>query len=194
MRETLVLAAAYFLGSVPFAWLVARAGSGTDLRHVGSGNVGATNVLRSAGVARAVVALALDAGKGALAVWAARRAALKEPLVALAGFLAVIGHVLPLWFSFRGKGVATASGVFAVLAPQSFLGAAAVFFLTVGVTRYVSLGALLAALALALVAIVREPAVVAGAAVATAAVIWLRHRVNIERLRAGTEWRLGRHS
>jgi acyl phosphate:glycerol-3-phosphate acyltransferase len=196
MRETLILASAYFLGAIPFAWLAARVGGGKDIRHAGSGNVGATNVLRSAGVQRAVVALALDAGKGAAAVWLARRAALDDPSsgdpwVALAGFMAVVGHVLPIWFSFRGKGVATASGVFAVLAPRSWLVAAVVFVVIVWTTRYVSLGALLGALTLAVVALASEPRAVAAVAVASAALVGIRHKSNITRLRAGTEWRLG---
>jgi glycerol-3-phosphate acyltransferase PlsY len=192
MRDALILGAAYLLGSIPFSWLVARAAGGSDLRRVGSGNVGATNVLRTAGVARAAAALALDLGKGAAAVWLARRAALREPLVALAGLCAIVGHVLPFWLSFRGKGVATAGGVFAVLAPRAFLVAALVFGVTVASTRYVSLGALFAVLALAISALVSEPPFIAGVAVATAALIWFRHKENLQRLRAGTESRLGR--
>jgi glycerol-3-phosphate acyltransferase PlsY len=190
MTEALVLVSAYLLGSIPFAWLAARAGGGADLRRVGSHNVGATNVLRSAGVGRAAIALALDAGKGAAAVWLARRTALRDPLVALAALLAVIGHVAPPWFSFRGKGVATASGAFALLAPRSFLVSLIVFLVIVWRTRYVSLGALIGALALFIAAVAMERTVVAVVAGAAAAVIWIRHQGNIRRLKAGTEWRL----
>jgi len=193
MRDALVLAGSYVLGSIPCSWLVARAFGTSDLRRTGSGNVGSTNVLRTAGVVPGVVALALDVAKGMAAIWLARRAGAGEIVVALAGLLAVVGHVLPVWLRFRGgKGVATAAGVFALLAPGACLVATVVFILTVAVTRYVSLGSMCAAVTLALAVVVRpRPAAVAAAAWLTAGLILWRHAENITRLKAGREWRLG---
>lgn len=194
MRVALVLAGAYVLGSIPWAWLVARAAGTRDLRRAGSGNVGATNVLRTSGRAAGFAALGLDLAKGAAAVALARRAAVGDEAAAAAGLLAVVGHVFPVWLRGRGgRGVATAAGVFALLAPGALAVAVAVFLGVVMATRYVSLGALVGTVTLvAGVMFGDQPRATRIVAAAAAALIIVRHAGNIQRLRAGTEPRLGR--
>lgn len=192
MEETFAVLAAYLVGSVPFAFLMARR-RGIDLRTVGSGNVGATNVLRTAGVASAVVAMALDAVKGALAVIVAQRLASGPATPVIAGLASIIGHLYPVWLGFRGgKGVATAAGVFAVLTPVAVGIASVVFVVAVWVTRYISVGSLAGAVTLSVVASAIESSVpvIVGAFVA-ALIIGHRHRGNIARVLAGTERRVG---
>jgi glycerol-3-phosphate acyltransferase PlsY len=186
-----VAVVAYLLGSIPVSHLVARR-AGVDLRTVGSSNVGATNVLRTIGVFPAVVAALLDIGKGACAVFVAAALALSPAVVALAGVLAVVGHVAPVWLSFRGgKGVATGAGVLAVLAPTSLAAGVVVFAFTVWTTRYVSLGSCVAAGVVVIATVmIGEPAPVVLAAMAIAGLVWVRHRDNMSRLRAGSEARL----
>jgi glycerol-3-phosphate acyltransferase PlsY len=194
MASTLVLVAAYLLGSIPFSFLVARAFGVEDVRRVGSGNVGATNVLRSAGKAAGGLALLLDVAKGAaasgLAVWLAP----ERPVVpALAAVAAVVGHMYPVWLRFQGgKGVATGFGAFAPLVPKASLAATALFLLTLAVTRYVSLGSVIGAVSLAALAFVLgDSSFVAGAATFTAALVVLRHRSNLQRVWRGSERRTG---
>jgi len=192
MEDVLVVTLGYLAGSLPFAFLLARR-RGVDLRRVGSGNVGATNVLRTSGVPDAVVAMCLDAAKGALAVILAQRLASGSATPVAAGLAAVIGHIYPVWLGFRGgKGVATAAGVFAVLAPGALGIAGAVFVVAVWVTRYISVGSLAAAVALAVAAGAGDaPAAVAVGAAVSALIIVHRHRSNVGRLMAGTEQRIG---
>ena len=188
-----VLALAYLLGSIPCSFFVARAFGVRDVRRVGSGNVGATNVLRSAGRSAGATALVLDVVKGAVAVALARRLAPGDPLLpALAAVAAVVGHVYPLWLALRGgKGVATGLGAFAVLEPTAALIALPIFGLTVATTHYASLGSVVGAVSLAvLVVFFRGMDAVAIAASATAALIVFRHRSNLRRIRDGTERRL----
>ena len=140
----------YLVGSIPFAFLAGRYVRGIDIRHVGSGNSGAANVLRTSGAAAALCVLLLDMAKGATAVLCLQRLTPGNEAPALAGFAAVVGHVYPVWLRGRGgKGVATAAGVFGVLTPLALLPATALFVCAVWVTRYVSLGSLLAAVAIA---------------------------------------------
>ena len=188
----LLLVASYLAGAVPFAHLVARRLGGIDVRNAGSGNVGATNVLRVAAAPLAGLVLALDAGKGAAAVLAARAIGMDEGGQAAAGAAAVVGHVWPVWLRFRGgKGVAAASGVFAVLAPAATAMAGAAFVLVVSTSRYVSLGSMAAAVALPPLALAAgAPSVTVAAAAGVAGLIVARHRTNLSRLRSGTEWRL----
>jgi|SRR5687767_3218982 acyl phosphate:glycerol-3-phosphate acyltransferase len=192
MNEVAVVAFGYLAGSIPFSYLVARL-RGLDLRMAGSGNIGAANVLRTTDVPTAVLALCLDAAKGAVAVLVAQRLS-AEPATPVAGGLAsIIGHVYPVWLGFRGgKGVATAGGVFVVLAPMAAAVAAAVFVLATGVTRYASVGSIAAAVTLAVTTAAMDvpAAVVVGAAIAAIVVIH-RHRSNLARLLAGTERRVG---
>jgi glycerol-3-phosphate acyltransferase PlsY len=190
-----VLAASYLIGSVPFSFLVARAFGVSDVRRVGSGNVGATNVLRSAGRLAGLLAFLLDTGKGAAA------AALAAKLVPGVGWLppaaavaAVVGHMFPVWLRFEGgKGVATGLGAFAPLAPRAALVALVVFLLVAALTRYVSLGSVAGAVALAALAwLWQGPGPLAAAAAFTAALVVFRHRSNLRRIRLRTERRAGR--
>jgi glycerol-3-phosphate acyltransferase PlsY len=186
------VAAAYLIGSIPFALLVARR-RGVDLRRAGSGNVGSTNVLRTAGVEAAIAALLLDVGKGALAVLVARRMTMDQAVATVAGLAAVTGHMHPVWLRFRGgKGVATGAGAFALLAPISVGIAVAAFVVTVWVSRYASLGSLVGALTLAIVQVAEGPTVVAAGATVGALLVAVAHRGNVARLIAGTERQLGR--
>ena len=157
MEELAAVACGYLVGSVPFAYLLAQR-RGIDLRRVGSGNVGATNVLRTSGAREAV-----------------------------------IGHIYPAWLGFRGgKGVATAAGVFAVVAPLALAIASAVFVLAVWATRYISVGSIAGAIALAVSAAAGEvPGAVAVGATIAALIIVHRHRGNLARLVSGTERRVG---
>jgi glycerol-3-phosphate acyltransferase PlsY len=182
----------YLAGSVPFAFLLARR-AGIDVRFTGSGNVGAANVLRTAGTGRAVAVMALDVGKGMLAIAIAHLANAGAALTAAAGAAAVVGHIYPVWLRFHGgKGVAVAAGVFGVLAPVATVIALGLFLVIVRVTRYISLGSIAASLALPPAAwALGAPLAVVGAALGTAALIVFRHRTNIRRLRAGTERRMG---
>lgn len=192
MEQIVAIAAGYLLGSIPFAFLLSRR-RGIDLRKVGSGNVGATNVMRTMGVPAAVAAMCLDGFKGALAVLLAQRLTAGVGTPVWAGFASVVGHIYPIWLGFRGgKGVATAAGVFAVLAPVSLAIAGIVFVGAVSITRYVSVGSLAGTATLAAATAVSDaPVVVAAGALLTAILIVQRHRGNLSRLRAGTERRVG---
>jgi len=192
-KPALFVTVGYLLGSIPFAWLLARRAVGIDIRRVGSGNVGAANVYRTTGTTTALAVVTLDVAKGACAVLLARRAGCGLTVQASAGVAAVIGHVYPVWLAFRGgKGVATACGVFAVLAPAATMLAAVAFMATVWWTRFVSLGSVSAAVLLPPLAyVLAAPFAVVLAASIAAAIIIGRHRSNLARLQAGTERRLG---
>jgi glycerol-3-phosphate acyltransferase PlsY len=193
ITAVLPIAAAYLIGSIPASFLVARAFGVADVRRVGSGNVGATNVLRSAGRGAGAMALGLDVAKGALAVALAMRLAPGHPwLPAAAAAAAVVGHVFPVWLGFRGgKGVATGLGAFAVLEPVAALVALPVFGLTVAASHYASLGSVLGASGLALATLFfRGLDAVAISALGTAALVVVRHQSNLRRILDGTERRL----
>lgn len=199
-RDFGVLAGAYFVGSISFSLLIVRLLSRIDLRTVGSGNAGATNVLRASGRWPALLALALDVAKGVAPVRIAQAMGATAEIAAGAGLAAVLGHVFPVWFGFRGgKGVATGFGVFVALFPLAAALALGLFVGIVGATRIVSLGSIVAAVALPLLALGLArggwaPAIPTGVAlIATAAVaiVLARHRSNLARLLAGTERRLG---
>lgn len=175
----------YAVGSLPIGYLVAHSAGGVDLRRVGSGNVGATNVYRSTNLTMAIAVMLADMGKGAAAVLLSGGG---ENAVA-AGVAAVFGHVYPVWLRFRGgKGVATASGVFAILSPLPTVVAAAAFALVVARWRYVSLGSIVATLLLPIAEWMTpgRRAIDIGATI-VAALILFRHRGNIMRLLARTE-------
>ncbi len=188
----LTLLLGYLTGSVPFAFLLARP-AGVDLRVAGSGNVGAANVLRTAGARRAALVMILDVAKGVLAVAIAQFANAGSATIAATGAAAVLGHVYPVWLRFHGgKGVAVAVGVFAMLAPLATVIVIALFLLVVRVTRFISLGSVAATVALPPAAwLTGAPPIVVVTAMATASLIVFRHRGNISRLRAGTERRMG---
>lgn len=183
---------AYLLGSIPFGLLIARTFARVDVRGAGSGNIGATNVARTAGKKLGIATLLLDAGKGALAVVLARALGLELPWVCGAAALAVLGHVFPVWLGFKGgKGVATAAGVFLALAPAATAVAVLVFALAFAVGRVVSVASLLGSLALvgALVLLDgRTPVWVTG--LALVALIFARHAGNLSRLVRGQESKL----
>ena len=188
----------YFVGSLPLGFLIARGRSGIDLRRVGSGNVGATNVYRSAGRWLGLLVLLVDMAKGAGSALLAR--ALFSPgqdhAEALAGLAAVVGHIYPVWLRFvGGKGVAVAFGVFSILAPLSAAIAASVFVVATWMTRYVSLGSILATVTLPALEWTRgAPDAVSLAASGAGLLILFRHRGNIARLVRGTERRLGQRA
>src|SRR3954451_13663944 len=149
MSVAIAVASAYLLGSIPFAFLLARRLEGIDIRRAGSGNVGAANVLRISGVGAAIAVMVLDVAKGAGSVLVAQRWDGSDAAPAAAGLAAIVGHIYPAWLRFRGgKGVATACGVFSVLTPYAALPAFCMFLLTAWTTRYVSLGSVVATIAL----------------------------------------------
>src|SRR5262245_44541653 len=176
----IAIVAAYLIGSIPFALICARRWGGSDLRRAGSGNLGAANVMRVSGVAVGVIVAALDMAKGAASVWLAERIDPGSALPAAAGFAAIIGHIYPIWLRFRGgKGVATACGVFSVLAPLALPPALAIFTVAVWLTKYISLGSVLASVALPPLAYALGSSIpVVAAACAASALIVFRHRSN----------------
>jgi len=197
VRTALVLASAYLIGAIPVGYLVGRAFGGMDIRRHGSGNIGTTNVLRTLGRLPAILTLLGDVAKGYGAV-AIARAVVGETSAAVAacGALAVVGNCWPIYLGFRGgKGVATALGAFLGLMPLVTVPAAVVWLLIVAVSRYVSLGSILAAVSVPVGALLwRYPAALVLAGAVVAAVIVARHRDNIARLLSGTEPRLGQRA
>jgi len=187
-----IVIVAYLIGSVPFALLLARRWGAVDLRRVGSGNLGAANVLRASGVKAGVLVAILDITKGAVSVMLAERLG-GHAAAPAAGLAAIVGHIYPVWLRFRGgKGVATACGVFSVLTPFAIPPALGIFATTVWVTKYISLGSMLASVALPPIAYaIGSPAPAVAAAFAASAIIVFRHRSNLVRLRTGTERRIG---
>lgn len=183
----------YLIGSLPLGYLAGRRFGGVDLRAVGSRNVGATNMYRVSGPRLGLAVMAIDMAKGALAVGAASLGTARDAELVAAALGAVAGHVYPVWLRGRGgKGVATACGAFAVLAPMATALALAAFAATVALTRLVSAASVLAAVALPVFALVTGAAraIVWGAVSAAVLVVW-RHRSNLRRLTRGTEQRLG---
>jgi len=183
----------YALGSVPFAFLLARR-AGIDVRVAGSGNVGAANVLRTSGMPLGVAVMALDISKGAAAVLTAHAAAAGLTSMAIAGASAVVGHIYPVWLGFKGgKGVAVAAGVFGILAPLATIISALVFIVCVWMSRIVSVGSVAATIALPSIAWwTGAPDVVLNTSAGCASLIVFRHRTNIWRILTGTERRMRR--
>jgi glycerol-3-phosphate acyltransferase PlsY len=197
----LVILIAYLLGSIPFGYLIVRAKEGSDIRRTGSGGTGATNVSRRAGKAAGILTLFLDALKGAMAalfaIW------IFQPprdgvswWTAGAAIAVLLGHIFPVWLRFRGgKGVATAVGVFLVLSPAAVAVALVIFISIVFLTRYVSLGSIIAALTIPLliwlqhvfIRPIQAPAPLLTAALLGALLIVFAHRENIVRLVQGKE-------
>ena len=196
----LTLSLAYLLGSIPFGYLLVWLFRKQDVRATGSGNIGATNVARSGGKGLGLLTLLLDALKGYIAVLIAMHFApntLHGPstLAIAAAVVAVLGHVFPVWLSFRGgKGIATALGVFIALVPLVALASVILFALVVATTRLVSLGSILAAISIPFFALLlvpkRSPALLAGLTCISLVSI-LKHHANIVRLLKGTESRFG---
>ena len=190
-----VAVAAYLLGSIPFGLILTKIFGGADIRKSGSGNIGATNVARVMGPAAGILTLLLDAAKGALAVWLAGRFAEHHATsMTLAGIAALVGHCFPVWLKFKGgKGVATALGVFGMLAPLAALGATVFFLVVVLMWRYVSMGSVSAAAAMPLLVYFlwapghAPPLVVTFGTLFAAALVIAKHDANLERLVDGTE-------
>lgn len=182
----------YILGSIPFGLVIARVMNLGDLRSIGSGNIGATNVLRTGSKLGAFLTLILDSGKAGIAVLIARALA-AEDAAQIAGLCALIGHCFPIWLRFEGgKGVATFFGLLFALAWPVGLAAGATWLTVAFVTRYSSMSALMAAaLAPLWMALLNTPHMIALAA-ALAVLIFARHHANIARLLNGTEGKIGK--
>jgi glycerol-3-phosphate acyltransferase PlsY len=195
---------AYLLGSIPFGYILVRLTRGEDVRASGSGNIGATNVARSGGKGLGILTLLLDTFKGWLPVWVV----LHLPgmpvandrqlhvLAAAVALLAVLGHMFTVWLRFKGgKGVATGLGVFLALAPAAVLISVALFAVIFALTRYVSLGSIVAAASFPIILLIREGNIFGpwGMALTTtvAVLVIVRHHQNIGRLVNGTESRFG---
>ncbi len=177
----------YLLGSIPSGLLLTRVGGAGDLRKLGSGNIGATNVLRTGRKGLALATLVADIAKGALPVWLGYRW-FGPDLAVLAGAGAVIGHCFPVWLGFRGgKGVATAAGVILGLTPIVILPTLAVFVVVVWASRFVSLGSLVAAIAAPLAAWLLSYPQAAELYLLIAAIVFIKHAGNIRRLVTGNE-------
>lgn len=193
--SALIFLAAYFCGSIPFGLLFGKLFGATDVRTTGSGNIGATNVARSAGLSAGIFTLLLDAAKGAIPVWLARHYFPEHnAFQILAGLGALTGHCFPVWLKFRGgKGVATASGVFLVLCLPAALGAVLIFALVVGFWRYVSLASISAAAAMPMLVYFlwaphyAPPISITVGSLAAALLIIYKHDGNMQRLVEGTE-------
>jgi len=192
-QDSLMLVAglAYLLGSVPFGVLLTRALGLGDLRQIGSGNIGATNVLRTGNKAAAAATLILDAAKGAGAVLVAR-AAFGEDAAQLAGLAAFLGHLFPVWLGFKGgKGVATLLGILLALAWPVGLACCAVWATTAAITRYSSMAALFSAASASVWLLVFDHGRMLFLVIVLTLLIYARHTANIGRLKAGTEPRIG---
>ena len=211
MLPVILIVAAYLVGSIPFSYLVARVASGQDIREAGSRNVGATNVARTAGKGAGIAALLLDLGKGYAAVAMARWIVLRpewpfaaistsplhsrEMWIALAGLIAVLAHMFPVWLRFHGgKGVATAAGVFLALDPLVMAAAALVFLIVILSTRFVSLASILSAASIPIFLrflVHDSPFWRIAISIVIAIAVITKHHSNIARLTQGTERRMG---
>jgi glycerol-3-phosphate acyltransferase PlsY len=196
----------YLIGSIPFGYILVRLFKKQDIRTTGSGNIGATNVARTA-PALGIVTLILDVLKGALPVWLLSWYALNDVwdidegalMVSLVALLAILGHIFPVWLKFRGgKGVATAAGVFLVLSPKAFGLSLLVFLLVFALSRYVSLASILSAACFPLFAYYFEKSALwqtrslLVSSIIIAALIIVKHHENIRRLLNGTENKFGK--
>jgi acyl phosphate:glycerol-3-phosphate acyltransferase len=187
--------AAYLVGSVPFGYLIIRQTGQGDIRSVGSGNVGATNVARSAGIGAGALTFLLDAAKGAVAVWAAGRISGDSATWMIAAALgAMLGHIFPIWLAGRGgRGVSTGVGAFLVLCWPAVVAAIVIWLIVMTVSRYVSLASILAAASLPFLTYLlyapgHSPSyVILGGTTLGSLMIILKHRPNIARLMNGTE-------
>jgi glycerol-3-phosphate acyltransferase PlsY len=193
-----VILISYLLGSIPFGYLIVRARQGRDVRGAGSGNIGAANVTRVAGTIAGIATLLLDAAKGYLAVYiAGRLTGSNIRWMMVAALFAVLGHLFPVWLSFRGgRGVATGLGAFLPICQEAVVAAFVIWIAVVVFWRYISLGSIIAAAALPLLVYVlyapghAPPHVVSVITVAISVLIIWKHQPNIGRLINGTESRL----
>ncbi len=198
----IAIACAYLLGSIPFSLIVAKVMGGVDVRKRGSGNVGATNVLRTAGKAPGIIALACDIAKGVLPVtvmsgffYQYSIIINEDSLKILLGFAAICGHIWPVFLKFKGgKGVATSSGVLAILCPKAFAVAVLVFLLTVALTKYVSLGSVVSSVSLPIAAAIwAYPFQLVAFTITLCIICSYKHNANITRLINGEESKVGSH-
>jgi len=185
------LVVAYLIGGIPFGYLLVRLKSGEDVRSMGSGNIGATNVLRTSGRTVAVATLLLDIAKGFFAVWLMARLSADSPgWTSLAALAVMAGHAYPVWLKFRGgKAVASFIGAFLYLTPIPLVATLLVFVIVVAVTRHISMGSIIAAASLPLATWLishPHPSIVLASLIAGAFIV-VRHRTNIQRIRAGKE-------
>ncbi len=191
MIPALTLLAAYLIGGIPFGYLIVRLKTGRDVRSLGSGNIGATNVLRTTGRSVAIITLLLDIAKGFFAVWLMGRVSDDSPIWMSAAALAVMaGHAYPVFLKFKGgKAVASFIGAFLYLTPIPLLAVLILFVIVVSATRFISLGSIIAAgtFPFAVWLILHPPAAVVVAALIAGAFIVIRHQANINRIRAGNE-------
>jgi glycerol-3-phosphate acyltransferase PlsY len=191
MTPLIALVAAYLVGGIPFGYLLVRWKTGEDVREKGSGNIGATNVLRTTGRGVAVTTLVLDIAKGVFAVWLADKLSLGSPLwMSLAALAVMAGHAFPVFLKFQGgKAVASFVGAFLYLTPIPMIAALLVFVIVVAATRQISMGSIVAAGSLPLAAwlIEHPPSSVILATLVAAGFLIYRHRANIGRIRLGTE-------
>ena len=201
MDAVAAFAVAYLLGSIPFGLILTRLAGAPDLRSIGSGNIGATNVIRSGAKKLGVLTFLLDVCKGIVAVLVVSRIALApiphQDAEALAALCAILGHIYTVWLRFKGgKGVATALGVFLALSPYAALAGLAVFAFVFALSKYVSLSSILAALAFVpLALLLPHPAytpLMIAVIFAVPLIVIARHHQNIARLLNGTEYRLGK--
>jgi acyl phosphate:glycerol-3-phosphate acyltransferase len=191
MMPLLAVVVAFLVGGIPFGYLLVRWKTGEDVREKGSGNIGATNVLRTTGRLVAVATLVLDIAKGLFAVWLADKLSDGSPMwMSLAALAVMAGHAYPVFLKFQGgKAVASFIGAFLYLTPIPMIAVLLLFMIVVAVTRQISTGSIVAAgaLPLAVWLIEHPPAVVVAVALVAGVFIIVRHAANIGRIRSGTE-------
>ena len=194
-RYIVIFALAYLIGAIPFGFIFYWLYEKKDIRRVGSGNIGATNVTRSLGILKGILVLLLDMLKGVIAVYLAQWILGDIRWISIAGLIAIAGHMFPIYLGFRGgKGVATWIGVFLVLAPHGLILSLVLFFIAVLLTRYISLGSITAAISLPFILLIldAESALVL-TAIISAFLIVLKHRGNISKILNGTENKFAFH-
>ncbi len=193
MKTLLVLLFAYLIGSISFGYLVAKRWARIDIRKYGSGNIGMTNIWRVMGWQAGMLVFLGDAGKGVLAAWLGKHFG-GDPLAVLAGFAVMAGHIYPVFLNFRGgKAVATGVGVLAALSLKVTIFALVLWLVIVGLTRYVSLASILAAISVPMLLIVlNNPISHLLFGLLGASFVIYKHIPNIKRLRAGTEFKIGK--
>ena len=190
MIPLVVLFIAYLLGAIPFGYLLVKWKTGADVRAAGSGNIGATNVLRTSGRAAGIATLLLDIAKGYFAVWAAGRLTDQDPLwMSAAALAALAGHAYPVFLKFQGgKGVASFVGAFLCLTPAALAAEAIVFVVMVAWTRHISIGSIVGAATLPLaVWLIEKAPIPTAVAILGGTFIVCKHKSNIQRLRMGSE-------
>jgi glycerol-3-phosphate acyltransferase PlsY len=194
LQLILIAVMAYLAGSVPFGLIFTRLAGKGDIRAVGSGNIGATNVLRTGSKGLALLTLLFDGGKGAVIALGVAHLTSDPLMTGVAGLMAVVGHCFPVWLKFRGgKGVATCVATFAAFDPWLGLVFVALWLAAAALTRYSSLAALVATLGCSVAAVMLKlPLPVIVAVIAMSALSWARHHANIGRLLTGTEGRIGK--